>query len=116
MKREREENKKILRRAATYLLVFAVAVLFVLATDIGCVWRKFFGFHCPSCGLTRAWLCFLKGDLGGAFSYHFMFWSVPVLFLYVFFKGNLFKNEKLNYVVLGAILLGFIVRWILWFI
>ena len=78
-----------------------------------CVWRGIFGIICPGCGMSRAWLAVLQMDLAKAFSFHPMFWSVPVLALYILFDGQLFRSKWVNYGLLGLILAGFIVSYII---
>ena len=58
-----------------------------------------------------AWRELLCGHVGAAFSEHAMFWSVPLLYLYILADGRLFKNTLLNYGVLIAIGVGFLVVW-----
>jgi len=73
-----------------------------------CVFRSITGIPCISCGMSRAWLSALELNFAEAFAYHPMFWSVPVLILYVFFEGRLFQNRKWNSWVLGLLLLGWV--------
>ncbi len=85
-------------------------------TEIGCVWYHFLGIRCAGCGMSRALIALLRGDIGLSLKYHFMLWSVPVLYLYILFDGKPFKNKRLNTVLLIFILLGFAVRWLMWYI
>lgn len=41
------------------------------------------GYPCPACGLTRAGLCLLRGDLTGAWETHplIFFWTAWILYL-----------------------------------
>lgn len=55
-----------------------------------CPIRQSIGLPCPSCGMTRAWLAFVRGDFGDAFYFHPLFLLVPIL-LYAIFK----KRKKL---------------------
>ena len=49
-------------------------------TGTSCTIRSITGLPCPGCGLTRALLQFLRGDLAGAWAMHPLFWlAVPVL-------------------------------------
>ena len=36
---------------------------------------------CPGCGMTRAWLCALRGQWQSALVYHRLFWAGPPLIL-----------------------------------
>lgn len=43
-----------------------------------CLFQAQFGFPSPSCGLTRSFMAFARGDIGAALSYHLF---GPILFL-----------------------------------
>ena len=66
--------KLVLRPAA---FVGAVGLLLYLS-DIGCVFRAVTGVPCPGCGMTRAWLALLRGDVASAIAYHPLFWVFPL--------------------------------------
>ncbi len=52
----------------------------------GCPIYQIFKISCPCCGVTRAWLAFLQGDIGLAFRYHAFFPVIPMLvLLYMFY-------------------------------
>ena len=55
----------ILFAAAGYYLL-----LYLLNTT--CLIKAVFGAECPCCGMTRAVLCLLSGDLNGYFAHNFM--------------------------------------------
>lgn len=93
---------KLAAFSAYLLLVFAF-----YAFDIPCVFRSVFGIQCPGCGMTRACLSLLHFDLKQAFAYNYMFWSVPIIFLYILFDGKLFKNKAVNTAVLVVTGIGF---------
>ena len=78
-----------------------------------CPFQYIFGIDCPGCGMTRAYISLLRLDLGRAFAYHGMFWSVPVLGLVYLFDGKLFKPKWLNDVVEYSIYGGFFVHWLI---
>ncbi len=61
--------------------------------------------------MTRAVIALLSLDFKTAIYYHPMVFSLPILFLYFLFDGNLFKNKVLNRVVIAAIFVGFLVNW-----
>ena len=52
-------------------LAAALAVLHLLG--VTCLIKFTTGISCPGCGMTRAWLAFLTGHPGKAFSYHPLF-------------------------------------------
>ena len=94
------------------LLICATLLALWYFWDLPCIPRVLTGIPCPTCGLTRAWLCALRLDLPGAFSYYPMFWCVPILGLYLIFDGELFRNLRLNYWVLGCLLGGIFLIWL----
>ena len=102
----------------TKCLILSVTALVVLCWNflkLPCIWIYLTGYHCPGCGMTRACISALKLDFYKAFSYHYMFWSVPLLITYFITDGNLFKNKTLNKIVFIIIALGFVINWIMRF-
>lgn len=83
------KRKNIVVRAITFLGVLAFGVIF------GCPFYNVLGISCPCCGLTRAWICFLKGDMVGAFSYHPLFIPIAVV-LVLFVLEECFSSKKLK--------------------
>ena len=95
-----------------FILVIGGAAALYLS-GIRCVWDYLFGIKCPGCGMTRAYLALFKLDFKNALAFNPMFWSVPVIFLYILFDGKLFKNKVLNYLLIAAIGCGFFINYIL---
>jgi len=82
------------------LLVLCAAVI------IGCPLKRFLGFSCPGCGITRAYLCFITGQFQKAFYYHPLFPLLPVVFLIYAFR-NYIPKKILN-ISLTVILIVYI--------
>ena len=62
------------------LIKYTLLILCViLLISFGCPINSLFGFACPACGITRAWLCFLSGEIGRAFRYHLFFPVIPFM-------------------------------------
>ena len=83
----------------------------------GCPIYNLTHIPCPSCGVTRAWLAFLRGDLGLALRYHALFALIPiVLAAYVFrdrIRGSWKKTLDICLYVSGGILFLYgVLRWI----
>lgn len=97
-----------------FFITFAYALIIAVFSylDVGCVFLRLFGIACPGCGMTRAIFSALNLDFPSAFSHHFMFWSVPILYLYFLFDGSLFKNKIINRLIFSIIAVGFIINWI----
>ncbi|MBR5246426.1 MAG: DUF2752 domain-containing protein [Clostridia bacterium] len=98
-------------------ILIGIAVVIGMAVgrllQIPCVFLWATGYECLGCGMTRALISALRLDFISAFQHHRMFWSLPILGLYVLFDGKLFKNKVINIGLLTLILVGFIVNWVL---
>jgi len=94
------------------LAVFVLLLLTWYLLDLPCVLRTITGIPCPTCGLTRAWLCTFRLDFSGAFLQYPMFWSIPVLILFLIFDGRLLPNQKCNNWVLGLSVAGIFLIWL----
>lgn len=103
----RQWRQKLLL-SVVYALLLAVFALLHLP----CVFQFLFHVPCPGCGMTRAWLSALSGDFVQAFSFHGMFWSMPLLYAYFIFDGRLFKHRTVDAVILVGIAAGFLVNWL----
>ena len=60
--------------------VTAVVVLYTAMESIGitCPIKFITGISCAGCGMSRAWMAFLQLDIAKAFTYHPLFWLVPI--------------------------------------
>lgn len=91
------------------LIVVAVYGIFAAAGH-GCPIRYVTGIPCPGCGLSRAYIALLHLNIREAFSYHPMFWAIPVLVLaclrYEKYRG---AWTKALMILLG---LGFVVLYV----
>lgn len=97
------------------LIAFALLGLLILLaylTGFGCLWQRLFSVPCPGCGMTRAWLAVLRLDFSAALSFHPMFWSVPLLFIYILWDGEPFRNALLNILPICLIGVGFLAVWL----
>lgn len=51
---------------------------------IPCIWKALFGFHCPGCGLTTAFISILELDFKKAFESNWLIYIIiPFGFYYV---------------------------------
>ena len=92
-------------------LALAAYVLLLWLLPITCPIKALTGINCLGCGMTRAYICLLRLDFSGAFSYHFMFWSVPLLYLAFLKDGRLFNKKYLNVTFYIVIFVGFVINW-----
>lgn len=99
-----------------YKLIITAAVIFFAVLmyifKIPCIILSVTGIPCFGCGMTRALVAALKLDFTSAFSYHGMFWSLPILYLMFLFDGKIFKNKVANALIMAIILIGFVINWI----
>lgn len=95
------------------LLAYAAWVMVFYLCDWPCVYQALFSIPCPGCGMTRAWRAALCGEIATAFAFHPMFWSAPVLLVYFWRDGRLFRRDGVDRVILIAIAVGFLVTWII---
>lgn len=87
-----------------------------------CPFRSIWGISCPGCGMTRALLAVLKGDLLAAFYYHLL-WVVVILYplIYAIFKVrkskqdfDVWKNKSIK-IIIRLFLFVWIIRIIIFF-
>ena len=62
--------------------------------------------------MTRAISSAIQFDFISAFSYHPMFFSIPILYLYFLLDDGLFKSKNVNRVILTLIGIGFLLQWL----
>ncbi|MBS7298776.1 MAG: DUF2752 domain-containing protein [Eubacteriales bacterium] len=96
---------------ATVLILFAVAIYYL--TNVKCPILEVTGIRCLGCGMTRAIISAIKFNFKAAFSYHYMFWSVPLIYLIFLFDGRIFKRKCLNVILYILLLSGFVINWIM---
>lgn len=110
-------NNKILLIFLIILII--ISALFAFSYFIGCPIRLITGVPCPSCGMTKAYISLLNGDLPKAFYHHPLFFLLPIALVLVIL---LLLNEKkrsgkftrpLNVIsisLLGVYMLTYLVR------
>ena len=95
------------------LFVAAYALVMSLF-GIGCPFRALGMPSCPTCGLTRAYVCLFSGDIVGAYRNHPLFGLVPVVWLLACVDQNATSLRARLWIngVLVAIGVAFLVRWL----
>lgn len=99
----------------TRMITLAVALgglLLYYFLDMRCPVRSLLHIPCPGCGMSSAYRALLHFDIAGAFSHHFMFWSVPILFMFFLFDPPIF-SKKIDGAILIILGSGFFINWII---
>lgn len=97
--------------------IFATLAL-ILTACIGyffhlpCIFLRLTGIRCLGCGMTRAIIAAISLDFSSAFSFHFMFWSVPILYIALLTDGRIFPNKRANIILYVLIGIGFVANWL----
>ena len=100
-----------------FLTFLYLAVLMVLwYFKVPCLFKHFLRVECIGCGMSRAVLSAIRLDFESAFSFHPMFWSLPILYLYFLYDGKVIGKKIIDISVLLGILIGFLINWILKFV
>lgn len=88
-----EKTKKIRQLCP---VILAVMILFVLAVTgvYKCPMDYIFGIPCPMCGITRAFVSLVHGDIREAFYYHPL-WPVALITV-IFYLLHFFEIIKIN--------------------
>lgn len=87
------------------IFLFSTGILYIVAGS-NCLFKAVIGIPCPTCGMTRAWISFLQGNIILTFFYHPLFWTIPILCGYIVY--NKLKEKKENTFVIGAFCIAFI--------
>lgn len=106
---------KIPQGLAWKIPVFCLCGLFLagyVALKLPCPLRAGFGIPCPGCGMARAWLAALRLDFAQAFRLHPMFWSVPVVAVFVLYDCSVFRNRHINAAIMTLLLIGLCVCYV----
>ena len=108
--------KKVLRTAGLAFLFALTCFLSIrYHIPIPCVFKRFTGLNCPSCGVTRMGIAMMHGDLPLAFRYNqLLFVLTPFFALYILFfiiryikTGNskLSKAENIIFIIIIIMLI-----------
>lgn len=98
-----------MKKMETFALLLILLLLSILLFrfDITCPIKAMTGLSCPGCGMTRAWLSLLQGDLSTALAYHPLF-PLPLLLLgLAVFRHRLPRSLFLGLILFNiALILG----------
>lgn len=123
MEEKKKRVRKIIYRDDIILLAGILYAVFVRLTGLAvpCIFRTLTGWQCPGCGITRACLSLLKGEIRTSFSYNpFLYIAGPcIIYLIVrgdlnYIKDNTFQLNRqdtvLTYILTVAALIFGVVR------
>ena len=107
--------RPMLRKRENYIIPTLVLLYatFLYVFHLPCPFQGILHIPCPGCGMTRALMSACRLDFMAAFSYHRMFWSVPLLLFYMLYDGAPFRSRLLNRTLLVGLSIGFLLNWIL---
>lgn len=112
-------NKKENKRTSVIVvcLVCVVVIIVLYITGIGCIFKYITGIPCLACGITRAYMSLLRGDIVQAFRYHPMFLLAPIIVLCMiediqpkFLKENKKFCTNIIYIIAVLLTIVYIVR------
>ncbi len=112
------EKNKIFRKPVNvkkkliYTLIYAAIIFMMSVFKIPCIFIRNFGIPCPGCGMTRALKAALVFDFEKAFSYHWMVWTLPIMYIYFIWEGQLFEKKWIDAVIWCIIGAGFLINWL----
>ena len=103
-------NKKL-----TLSVIALLIIGFIIGIRYGCMFRNALDIECPSCGLSRAWLALLHGNISEAFSFHPMFFFPPMLLFYCC-KNRPIISRHLDITILSLLGIAYIVLYFIKFL
>ena len=103
--------KKYLKLIIPLSMIALIYIVFHFI-GIGCPIKFVTGVSCPGCGMSRACIWLLLGNISDAFYFHPLFWVVP-FFPVLFILREAGKLPKKAYdVCITVICIAFIAVWI----
>lgn len=100
-----KRNQRI-REIVALILVITGIVLLYTVLQIGCPIKFLTGVACAGCGMTRAYAALFQLHIADAFTYHPLFWCVPVVLLFYIFRDRF--RPKTRRVVLILTIVAFV--------
>lgn len=88
------------------LVIIALFYLFIESIGITCPIKFITGISCAGCGMSRAYVSLIKGDVAMAFYYHPLFMLPPVLLLSLIFRNRM--NDKMFKVLISICVILFV--------
>lgn len=105
--------KKLRRYKEAIAAIAAVTLLYLLLFSLGitCPIKYITGISCAGCGMTRACIHLVQGDIDGAFSYH------PLVFIpFLMIPAFIFRRripERIKKLLIAAVCLAFLTVYVI---
>lgn len=104
------KNRRIKELIEIILCVIAYAIVLNLL-NISCPIKAITGVSCAGCGMTRAFISILKGNINEALMYHPLFWMVPIFVLIYIYRDKI--PSKIFKILMAIFIIAFIVCYII---
>ena len=101
-----------LYRLVGIVLITLLLVMIQKVLNISCFIRYLFHIPCPACGMTRAWIAALHFDFEKACYYHPLFFTVPMIILYVSLYDSKYRSRVFDRIIY-VIIIGFFIVYLL---
>ena len=109
-----EEIFNLIRKKKETFTAAAAVILFYTGMDavgIGCPIKFVTGISCAGCGMTRAWMALLKGNVQLAYYYHPLFFLPPIALVILLLRKKICKTIFNSLIFIIAVL--FVIVYIL---
>lgn len=110
-----------IKKYRIFILLFGIYVLITnLCHLTSCTTKLIFGFPCPGCGLSRAFMSLLKLDFKGAIYYNATLFVMPIVAVVIIFRDvgwiNKLYKSKVFWIIILVVCIGYyICRMIIFF-
>lgn len=108
-------KKLILKSKMNIFNIIILIFISIPLLSMGCLMKEVIGIPCPGCGLTRAWINFLKGNITEAFYYNPLFLFIPILIGLILVRLICHNERYIKFLNKGiiVIIISFIVIYII---
>ncbi len=103
MRKIKELMPPVLIVAGVYFLLYFMG--------IGCPLKFLTGISCAGCGMTRAYICLLHGDISGALYYHPLFMLPPPVLILILCKKRI--PQRIYYLLMFTVIAAFLIIYLL---
>lgn len=94
------------------LSVTAAVCAAIMLLNPPCIFKKIFSVPCPGCGMTRAAHALLHFDFKAAATQNAIIFLSPVVVWAIVTDGHMFRNEKVNKMILISVMICAIIIYI----